>query len=65
MLSRFVAGMKFNVEFTINHVTLRLQHRAAELAFSRRLEKVLFPVEPDMSFQPKDLPKLRLETLVD
>ncbi|XP_035761375.1 putative helicase mov-10-B.2 isoform X5 [Neolamprologus brichardi] len=60
LLSRFVEGMKFNVEFTINHVTLRLQHRAAELAFSRRLERVLFPVEPNMSFQPNDLPNLRL-----
>uniref|UniRef100_A0A3Q4I2S6 RNA helicase n=1 Tax=Neolamprologus brichardi TaxID=32507 RepID=A0A3Q4I2S6_NEOBR len=65
LLSRFVEGMKFNVEFTINHVTLRLQHRAAELAFSRRLERVLFPVEPNMSFQPNDLPNLRLETLLE
>ncbi|XP_005914763.1 putative helicase mov-10-B.2 [Haplochromis burtoni] len=60
LVSRFVEGMKFSVEFTINHVTLRLQHRAAELAFSRRLESVLFPAEPNMSFQPKDLPNLRL-----
>uniref|UniRef100_A0A3Q2VAN8 RNA helicase n=1 Tax=Haplochromis burtoni TaxID=8153 RepID=A0A3Q2VAN8_HAPBU len=65
LVSRFVEGMKFSVEFTINHVTLRLQHRAAELAFSRRLESVLFPAEPNMSFQPKDLPNLRLETLLE
>uniref|UniRef100_I3K2W4 RNA helicase n=1 Tax=Oreochromis niloticus TaxID=8128 RepID=I3K2W4_ORENI len=60
LLSRFLDGMKFSVEFTINRLTLRLQHRAAELASSHRLGSVLFPTEPDMSFQPKDLPKLRL-----
>uniref|UniRef100_A0A669EL22 RNA helicase n=1 Tax=Oreochromis niloticus TaxID=8128 RepID=A0A669EL22_ORENI len=58
LLSRFLDGMKFSVEFTINRLTLRLQHRAAELASSHRLGSVLFPTEPDMSFQPKDLPKL-------
>uniref|UniRef100_A0AAX7T2H5 RNA helicase n=1 Tax=Astatotilapia calliptera TaxID=8154 RepID=A0AAX7T2H5_ASTCA len=60
LVSRFVEGMKFSVEFTITRLTLRLQHRAAELASSYRLESVLFPAEPNMSFQPKDLPNLRL-----
>uniref|UniRef100_A0A3P9BUE3 RNA helicase n=1 Tax=Maylandia zebra TaxID=106582 RepID=A0A3P9BUE3_9CICH len=63
LVSRFVEGMKFSVEFTITRLTLRLQHRAAELASSYRLESVLFPAEPNMPFQPKDLPNLRLETL--
>uniref|UniRef100_A0AAX7UQJ1 RNA helicase n=1 Tax=Astatotilapia calliptera TaxID=8154 RepID=A0AAX7UQJ1_ASTCA len=51
LVSRFVEGMKFSVEFTITRLTLRLQHRAAELASSYRLESVLFPAEPNMSFQ--------------
>uniref|UniRef100_A0A8C2ZGT5 RNA helicase n=1 Tax=Cyclopterus lumpus TaxID=8103 RepID=A0A8C2ZGT5_CYCLU len=43
LLDRFVDGMKFNVEFTINRLVVRVQHRAAELAATFRLGQVLFP----------------------
>ncbi|XP_028266397.1 putative helicase mov-10-B.1 [Parambassis ranga] len=56
----FIEGMKFNVEFTINRLTLRLQHRAAEFAATHNLENVLFPAAPPSNFQQLELPKLRL-----
>uniref|UniRef100_A0A671WXZ2 RNA helicase n=1 Tax=Sparus aurata TaxID=8175 RepID=A0A671WXZ2_SPAAU len=43
LLDRFEDGMKFSVEFTISDLTLRLQHRAAELAVKNNLREVLFP----------------------
>lgn len=55
--------MKFNVEFTINRLTLRLQHRAAEFAATHNLENVLFPAAPLSNFQQTELPKLRLGTV--
>ncbi|KAM7411859.1 hypothetical protein PAMA_021707 [Pampus argenteus] len=60
LLSRFVEGMKFSVEFTVNHLTLRVQHRAAELAATYRLGEVLFPAAPTSSAQQSELPSLRL-----
>ncbi|XP_044207553.1 putative helicase mov-10-B.1 isoform X1 [Thunnus albacares] len=60
LLDCFVDGMKFNVEFTVSRLTLRLQHRAAELAATYRLGEVLFPAAPTSSSQPSELPKLRL-----
>ncbi|XP_035512110.1 putative helicase mov-10-B.1 [Morone saxatilis] len=60
LLDRFIDGMEFNVEFTVNRVTLRLQHRAAELAVKYRLGKVLFPDAPAFPSQETELPKLRL-----
>ncbi|XP_058491151.1 putative helicase mov-10-B.2 isoform X1 [Solea solea] len=57
LLSRFVDGMKFSVEFTINRLVVRLQHRAAELAVDHGLEKVLFP---DAAAQHTQLPNLSL-----
>ncbi|XP_070766164.1 putative helicase mov-10-B.2 [Enoplosus armatus] len=60
LLDRFVDGMNFNVEFTVNRLTLRLQHRAAELAAAHRLGEVLFPAAPAFPSQPTELPKLRL-----
>ncbi|XP_008285144.1 putative helicase mov-10-B.2 [Stegastes partitus] len=60
LLDRFVEGMKFSVEFTINRLTVRLQHRAAELAAAWKLGKVLFPAEPPFACQKTELPKLRL-----
>ncbi|XP_044207550.1 putative helicase mov-10-B.1 isoform X2 [Thunnus albacares] len=60
LLDRFVDGMKFHVEFTVNRLTLRLQHRAAELATTYRLGEVLFPAAPTPSSQPSELPKLSL-----
>uniref|UniRef100_A0A7N6AAF7 RNA helicase n=1 Tax=Anabas testudineus TaxID=64144 RepID=A0A7N6AAF7_ANATE len=58
LLDSFVDYMKFHVEFTINRVTLRLQHRAAELANQYRLEKVLFPTAPTFVSGQTVLPKL-------
>nr|WGG62726.1 MOV10 [Lateolabrax japonicus] len=60
LLSRFVDGMNFNVEFTVNRLTLRVQHRAAELAAAYRLGEVLFPSEPTFYSQKTELPQLRL-----
>lgn len=59
LLSRFVDGMNFNVEFTVNRLTLRVQHRAAELAAAYRLGEVLFPSEPTFYSQKTELPQLR------
>ncbi|MEQ2240211.1 hypothetical protein ILYODFUR_012460 [Ilyodon furcidens] len=56
----FIEGIKFNVEFTINRLNGRLQHRAAELARSCKLGSVLFPSAPPFSCQKPDLPKLKL-----
>ncbi|XP_059188616.1 putative helicase mov-10-B.1 [Centropristis striata] len=56
----FINNMKFNIEFTVNRLTLRLQHRAVELACRFSLREVLFPAAPaDSSLQAK-LPPLRL-----
>lgn len=35
--------MKFDVEFTVGRLTLKLQHRAVELASKHQLEELLFP----------------------
>ncbi|XP_076845743.1 putative helicase mov-10-B.2 [Brachyhypopomus gauderio] len=43
-LASFIDKMKFNVEFTVNRVPMRLQHRAVQLAVQHQLEEVLFPV---------------------
>ncbi|XP_012712087.2 putative helicase mov-10-B.1 [Fundulus heteroclitus] len=56
----FIQGIKFNVEFTINRLVVRLQHRAAELAKSNELSSVLFPTAHPLSWQKPDLPKLKL-----
>ncbi|GAA6222733.1 putative helicase mov-10-B.2 isoform X1 [Lates japonicus] len=60
LLDRFIDGMKFSVEFTVNRLTLRLQYRAAELAATNRLGKVLFPAAPTYASQQTELPNLRL-----
>ncbi|KAL1020483.1 hypothetical protein UPYG_G00000620 [Umbra pygmaea] len=59
LLSSFVDGMKFDVEFTVNRLTTRLQHRAAELAVRHHLGNVLFPSEDTTTKKPK-LQQLRL-----
>ncbi|XP_037540408.1 putative helicase mov-10-B.2 [Nematolebias whitei] len=56
----FIEGIKFNVEFTINHLTVRLQHRAAEYAASSNLRSVLFPDVNPSSCQELELPSLSL-----
>uniref|UniRef100_A0A8D3B7Z4 RNA helicase n=1 Tax=Scophthalmus maximus TaxID=52904 RepID=A0A8D3B7Z4_SCOMX len=55
LLSRFYEGMKFSVEFTVNRLTLRLQHRAAELVEEHGLEELLFPAAPSSSAQQPEL----------
>ncbi|XP_044065664.1 putative helicase mov-10-B.2 [Siniperca chuatsi] len=60
LLDRFVDNMKFNIEFTVNRLTIRVQHRAAELAATYRLGEVLFPAAPAFPSQQTELPKLRL-----
>lgn len=55
--------MNFNVEFTVNRLTLRVQHRAAELAATYRLGEVLFPSEPASHLQQTEPPQLRLGVL--
>ncbi|XP_017270570.1 putative helicase mov-10-B.1 [Kryptolebias marmoratus] len=55
-----IEGIKFSVEFTINRLTLRLQHRAAELAAAYNLRSVLFPDANPSSRQKPELPRLRL-----
>ncbi|XP_017548982.1 putative helicase mov-10-B.2 [Pygocentrus nattereri] len=42
-LASFIDDMKFRVEFTVNRLLIRLQHRAVQLAVEHKLEEVLFP----------------------
>uniref|UniRef100_A0A3P9KYN0 RNA helicase n=1 Tax=Oryzias latipes TaxID=8090 RepID=A0A3P9KYN0_ORYLA len=42
-VKNFISKMKFNVEFTFNRRTLKLQHRAVDLATKHQLGDVLFP----------------------
>lgn len=58
LLASFIDKMRFNVEFTVNRLTTRLQQRAAELASQYRLGEVLFPSEKDSKLLPQ-LPTLR------
>ena len=44
LLSRFVDGLTFKVNFTFNRQPLRVQHRARELTGRWPLEPMLFPV---------------------
>ncbi|XP_076596549.1 LOW QUALITY PROTEIN: putative helicase mov-10-B.1 [Chaetodon auriga] len=60
LLNCFVDDMKFSVEFTVTRLTLRLQHRAAELAVKRGLREVLFPAVPASTSQQTKLQKLVL-----
>uniref|UniRef100_A0AAQ5ZAQ5 RNA helicase n=1 Tax=Amphiprion ocellaris TaxID=80972 RepID=A0AAQ5ZAQ5_AMPOC len=61
LLDRFIEGMQFSVEFTVNRLTVRLQHRAAELATTHRLGKVLFPAAPPFACQQTELFDCKLE----
>lgn len=57
-LDRFINNMKFQLEFTLNRLPMRLQHRAVHLAVEHRLQDVLFPKESNVTCQmPK--PPLR------
>uniref|UniRef100_A0A671PS43 RNA helicase n=1 Tax=Sinocyclocheilus anshuiensis TaxID=1608454 RepID=A0A671PS43_9TELE len=44
LLDGFIDNMKFRVEFTVNRLPLRLQHRAVHMAVQHELRDVLFPV---------------------
>ncbi|KAM6981807.1 putative helicase mov-10-B.2 [Tautogolabrus adspersus] len=59
LLTSFVDNMKFHVEFTVNRLTVRVQHRAAELAASSGLREVLFPSAYALSSE-LELPRLKL-----
>uniref|UniRef100_A0A667Y188 RNA helicase n=1 Tax=Myripristis murdjan TaxID=586833 RepID=A0A667Y188_9TELE len=61
LLDRFVEGMQFSVEFTVNRLVMRIQHRAAELASTLRLGEVLFPDRATLSYQQPDLFDRKLE----
>lgn len=63
LLELFLDGMKFNVEFTVNPLPVRVQQRAAELAPKSRMGTVLFPAAPAPSSQHTELPQLRLGTI--
>uniref|UniRef100_A0A671WYN2 RNA helicase n=1 Tax=Sparus aurata TaxID=8175 RepID=A0A671WYN2_SPAAU len=65
LLDRFEDGMKFSVEFTISDLTLRLQHRAAELAVKNNLREVLFPSHRAFPSQQTKPPQLRLDILLE
>ncbi|KAI4888968.1 hypothetical protein NFI96_014931, partial [Prochilodus magdalenae] len=43
LLAGFIDNMKFQVEFTVNRLMMRLQHRAVQLAVQHKLDEVLFP----------------------
>uniref|UniRef100_A0A3B3ZVS3 RNA helicase n=1 Tax=Periophthalmus magnuspinnatus TaxID=409849 RepID=A0A3B3ZVS3_9GOBI len=59
LLDIFIEGMKFNIEFIINRLTLRIQHRAAEFAERSALAPVLFPVAPPSPASQQTLPDLK------
>ncbi|XP_041952751.1 putative helicase mov-10-B.1 isoform X1 [Alosa sapidissima] len=59
LLRDFVDGMGFDVEFTVNRLPVRLQHRAVELATEHHLRDLLFPTGAKVT-APAELPRLRL-----
>ncbi|XP_062855111.1 putative helicase mov-10-B.2 [Trichomycterus rosablanca] len=52
LLAMFIDNMEFTVEFTINRVPLRLQHRAVQLAVQHNLKEVLFPTQSQIPPPP-------------
>uniref|UniRef100_A0A8C1ESW2 RNA helicase n=1 Tax=Cyprinus carpio carpio TaxID=630221 RepID=A0A8C1ESW2_CYPCA len=54
----YLDKMKFRVEFTVNRLPLRLQHRAVHMAVQHKLRDVLFPVG-SRSLNPASPPGLR------
>ncbi|XP_048873880.1 putative helicase mov-10-B.1 isoform X2 [Brienomyrus brachyistius] len=59
LLRSFIINMKFNVQFTISRLLLRLQHRAVHLAVLTNLEKVLFPT----GYASENVPPLSLRLI--
>uniref|UniRef100_A0A672R5R3 RNA helicase n=1 Tax=Sinocyclocheilus grahami TaxID=75366 RepID=A0A672R5R3_SINGR len=58
LLDGFIDNMKFRVEFTVNRLPLKLQHRAVHMAVQHELRDVLFPVG-SRSVTPESPPALR------
>lgn len=56
--------MRFSVEFTVSRLTLRLAHRAADLADRCGLGGVLFPAVPTFTPQQTKLPELVYSTVL-
>ncbi|KAG1973810.1 helicase MOV-10 [Pimephales promelas] len=59
LLDNFIDNMKFRVEFTVNRLPLKLQHRAVHMAVQHNLRDVLFPVG-SRNVTPVSPPTLRL-----
>ncbi|XP_065103211.1 putative helicase mov-10-B.1 [Paramisgurnus dabryanus] len=59
LLENFIDNMKFRVEFTVNRLPVKLQHRAVNLAVKHNLRDVLFPSRPK-NIKPVSSPTLRL-----
>ncbi|KAK7884273.1 hypothetical protein WMY93_027396 [Mugilogobius chulae] len=60
LLNIFVPDMKFHIEFTVNRLNLKTQHRAVDIAVRSGLAPVLFPAAPQSSAPQQTLPKLKL-----
>ncbi|KAG7477792.1 hypothetical protein MATL_G00073410 [Megalops atlanticus] len=60
LLQNFISNMKFDVEFTISRLPLKLQHRAVELAVKHHLGEVLFPTGAVSRDTPLPTAKLQL-----
>ncbi|KAM3872353.1 putative helicase mov-10-B.1 [Diretmus argenteus] len=52
-MDRFIEGMTFSVEFVVNRLTMRVEHRAVEFASLYSLKEVLFPAEDPISYKSK------------
>ncbi|KAA0713974.1 putative helicase mov-10-B.1 [Triplophysa tibetana] len=59
LLANFIDNMKFHVEFTVNRLILKLQHRAVNMAVQHNLRDVLFPAS-SRNTNPVSVPNLRL-----
>ena len=44
-MDKFIKGMKFDVRFTFNRLSMKLMHRAVELAEEHSLDNILFPTQ--------------------
>uniref|UniRef100_A0AAY4B674 RNA helicase n=1 Tax=Denticeps clupeoides TaxID=299321 RepID=A0AAY4B674_9TELE len=69
LLDGFIDKMKFNVEFTVNRLPMRLQHRAVQLAVRHNLQEVLFPTGWaillfDMKLERNDEQKIAVQNIV-
>lgn len=58
LLDLYTKDMKFDVEFLVSRLSLRIRHRAAAYATKCQLEPVLFPSAPPPSNKKPPLPEL-------